>query len=249
MSLRERFQPSSITEEPFASALTTKSRVAAAPVLVLPTLIPSRPQRKSRPPPTPRGGSKARSHHGRRGVASGAVRCARCRQSINPLGPWDIDHSDDRRGYLDPSHRSCNRATAGGRVRKEIPPDDPANNVLESERSAVEQAVGSVAVTVASVHNRREDARPDESPVHDDRQGHTFSGISRFGNGVAVSRERMGSGAVHGKKKMARNSIACEQLRETVWAEPPHRSAQAPWRGLRLTQLSRVQRLNVLRRS
>jgi hypothetical protein len=62
-------------------------------------------------------------------VASGSVKCARCKQLIHPLEPWDLDHRDDRRGYLGPSHRACNRAVAGGRVRKEpIPPDNPERN-------------------------------------------------------------------------------------------------------------------------
>jgi hypothetical protein len=39
--------------------------------------------------------------------------CVRCGKPI--LGEWDLDHSDDRAGYLGASHRRCNRS-AGGRL-------------------------------------------------------------------------------------------------------------------------------------
>jgi hypothetical protein len=47
-------------------------------------------------------------------VASGLARCARCGGPIAAGAPFDLDHSDDRGGYLGVSHPHCNR-TAGAR--------------------------------------------------------------------------------------------------------------------------------------
>lgn len=41
-------------------------------------------------------------------VASGKVKCSRCHTRISPLEPWHLDHTDDRTGYLGPSHVACN---------------------------------------------------------------------------------------------------------------------------------------------
>ena len=43
-----------------------------------------------------------------RKVATGQVNCARCRKRISPLEEWHLDHTDDRTGYLGPSHAYCN---------------------------------------------------------------------------------------------------------------------------------------------
>ena len=52
-------------------------------------------------------------------VASGRALCARCGKPIAPHQLWDLDHCDyDRRQYLGPSHRRCNRATATARARQ-----------------------------------------------------------------------------------------------------------------------------------
>jgi hypothetical protein len=42
-------------------------------------------------------------------VAMGNVECARCGELIEPGSDWDLDHRDDGKGWLGPSHRSCNR--------------------------------------------------------------------------------------------------------------------------------------------
>ena len=64
-------------------------------------------------------------------VAGGRVRCARCGELIVPgRDLWDLDHSDDGKGYLGASHRVCNRSTSR---RPEPTPspvleDDPENH-------------------------------------------------------------------------------------------------------------------------
>jgi hypothetical protein len=48
-------------------------------------------------------------------VRRGGVTCARCGQPIDPSDDWHLDHTDDRAGYLGPSHARCN-TSAGGRA-------------------------------------------------------------------------------------------------------------------------------------
>lgn len=50
-----------------------------------------------------------------RQVAAGLESCRRCGYPIDPREPWDLDHTPNRLGYLGPSHRRCNRATAQSR--------------------------------------------------------------------------------------------------------------------------------------
>lgn len=47
-----------------------------------------------------------------RKVATGQVNCARCHKRISPLEVWHLDHTDDRAGYLGPSHEACNTGHA-----------------------------------------------------------------------------------------------------------------------------------------
>lgn len=47
-----------------------------------------------------------------RKVATGRVDCARCHKRISPLEEWHLDHTDDRTGYLGPSHAACNTGHA-----------------------------------------------------------------------------------------------------------------------------------------
>ena len=42
-------------------------------------------------------------------VNAGHARCSRCQLPIRPGEQWDLDHTDDRTGYLGPSHAVCNR--------------------------------------------------------------------------------------------------------------------------------------------
>jgi hypothetical protein len=50
-------------------------------------------------------------------VNRGTEVCARCGFLIVPGEAWDLDHSDDRRGYLGPSHARCNRSTQKTRLK------------------------------------------------------------------------------------------------------------------------------------
>ena len=48
--------------------------------------------------------------HWRPVVDSGRAACVKCGQQIRPGTAWDLDHTDDRTGWLGPAHASCNRA-------------------------------------------------------------------------------------------------------------------------------------------
>jgi hypothetical protein len=43
-------------------------------------------------------------------VQAGKATCARCSEPIEPGAEWELDHRDDGKGWLGPSHRSCNRS-------------------------------------------------------------------------------------------------------------------------------------------
>lgn len=46
-------------------------------------------------------------------VVAGLVNCARCGGPIHPGQEWALDHTDDRAGYLGPSHKTCNNSAGG----------------------------------------------------------------------------------------------------------------------------------------
>ena len=47
-----------------------------------------------------------------RQVKAGNAFCARCGGHIEPGSEWHLDHTDDRSGYLGPSHAACNEEAA-----------------------------------------------------------------------------------------------------------------------------------------
>jgi hypothetical protein len=70
--------------------------------------------------PTERGYGTA--HHKERArvdriVQAGEAACCRCGSLIEPGSDWHLDHTDDRSGYLGPSHPDCNVRAANGRGR------------------------------------------------------------------------------------------------------------------------------------
>lgn len=47
-------------------------------------------------------------------VKAGGVKCSRCDQPIDPSDTdWQLDHTDDRTGYLGPAHALCNQSAGG----------------------------------------------------------------------------------------------------------------------------------------
>jgi hypothetical protein len=46
-------------------------------------------------------------------VKTGLVDCSRCGERITSSQPWALDHTDDRTGYLGPSHKLCNDRAGG----------------------------------------------------------------------------------------------------------------------------------------
>ncbi len=78
-------------------------------------------QRKSRPTQAERGYGPEHIKERRRlekVVKSGGAICARCGELIEPDEPFDLDHREDRTGYLGPSHRHCNQRAAAKKGSK-----------------------------------------------------------------------------------------------------------------------------------
>lgn len=46
-------------------------------------------------------------------VKKGNAKCFRCDEPIDPDGPWDLGHNDDRTAWTGPEHVKCNRAAGG----------------------------------------------------------------------------------------------------------------------------------------
>lgn len=53
-------------------------------------------------------------------VEQGGVHCARCSKPIEPGSPFDLDHNEDRTGYIGVSCRPCNRATMTHEKQKHV---------------------------------------------------------------------------------------------------------------------------------
>lgn len=69
-------------------------------------------------------------------VDAGLAWCARCHQPIAPGTAWHLDHTDDRTGYLGPSHEDCNINAAQDRRFQPQPPKarPPALAFFDSPR-------------------------------------------------------------------------------------------------------------------
>jgi hypothetical protein len=72
----------------------------------------TRRKRPRRPYPTQRYGPAHRELRRRLEpvVQAGKATCARCSEPIEPGSKWELDHRDDGKGWLGPSHRGCNRS-------------------------------------------------------------------------------------------------------------------------------------------
>jgi hypothetical protein len=77
----------------------------------------TRPERRRSPGATTARGYGTQHQAVRRELLPTAVgsRCTRCGAVIRTGEAIDLDHADDRRGYLGWAHRSCNRRAAGRR--------------------------------------------------------------------------------------------------------------------------------------
>jgi len=84
------------------------------------------PHRKQQSRPTkiatphPRGYGKAhrelRTYWDQKIKAGTMPACSRCGYPVRATDTWDLDHTDDRTGYLGPAHAHCNRSAGARKV-------------------------------------------------------------------------------------------------------------------------------------
>jgi hypothetical protein len=55
-------------------------------------------------------------------IDAGGWPCGRCDGRVQPGDDWHLDHTDDRNGYIGPSHARCN-LSAAGKAAHGISPD------------------------------------------------------------------------------------------------------------------------------
>jgi excisionase family DNA binding protein len=117
-----RPRPRSSTSRNVKQARSWPNRPVIAPKWIsLSNDLRPETRRKQQPPESRGYGPRHRELRGRvqRLVRSGRAKCARCGKPIAPDGPWDLDHADDRNGYLGPAHRRCNRGAAAAKTNRE----------------------------------------------------------------------------------------------------------------------------------
>ena len=69
-------------------------------------------------------------------VLEGRATCVRCHVAIPPGTRWDLDHTDDGRGYLGPSHHSCNRRA--GAIKRNTERGLPLAAIAKRRRSVMQ---------------------------------------------------------------------------------------------------------------